>query len=347
MITEEHLSTLLEDAAAAFDPPTYGPARIVAAATTTPSTKTRTFVARQRLAVAGAVMVAGTLLTTALVVNGSGDNRTETAAVADQKGATEAAPAVDAVGDAASAPLSSEVRTVPNGAVEPAPSAASLAKIVKTGSIDVAVRSGRVEDALEQITGLATTAGGFVSTSATTETSRKPRANVNVRVPAVKFEDLVHQVRGLGKVERASTSGADVTGEYTDIEARLRTLTAERDSLRTVLSQARAIGDILAVRDRITQVQTQIEQLQGRQQVLDDQVGFGTLDVVIHEPGDAVRSPKRSAWDRAVSGFTSTWGTVLANSGAVLAALLGLVILGAALFAGGRWAWRLYLRARG
>ena len=229
----------------------------------------------------------------------------------------------------------------------PAAPSPKLAKVIKTGGLEVEVAKGRFGAAVSSITRLAVGAGGYVSDSKTTESSDHPSGTITVRVPADQFETIAAQLRGIGKVRNAETGGRDVTGEYTDVQARLRTLNAARASLLEVLSRARAIGDILAVQDRLNAVQSEIETLQGRQQVLDNQVGLATIAVSMHEPGSANLSaaPHRSAWHRAWSGFTGTWSSLLAHSGTALATVLAGAALLVALVALTRWARRLYARS--
>ena len=83
--------------------------------------------------------------------------------------------------------------------------------------------SGRVPNAkrafapsVNKLTATATALGGFVASSKTFENADVPNGAVTVRVPSARFDDLVRQVRDLGKVRSVSTSGDDVTAQFTD-----------------------------------------------------------------------------------------------------------------------------------
>jgi hypothetical protein len=150
----------------------------------------------------------------------------------------------------------------------------------------------------------------------------------------------------LGEVRSTTTSGKDVTAQFTDVEAQLGALTATRDQLLTVLTQARSIGDILAVQDRITQVQIQIDQLEGQKRLLTDQTSFGTLSVTLLEPGATVAVPRiddnkdlGDAWRDARRNFADAIGNVISASGT-----LAVVVLCGAIILGG--VWFVYRRAR-
>lgn len=176
------------------------------------------------------------------------------------------------------------------GAQPGLPPPAVAAKIVKTGALDLEVGDGAYESTVARITAIAVGLGGYVAESSTSEADDVPSGSIVLRVPAGSFEQLLRDVRTLGDVRSVTTKGADVTAQFTDLEARLSALSATRDRLYEVLRGARNVGDIIAVQDRITGVQTEIEQLQGQQRLLSDQAGFGTLSVTLGGAGAAATS---------------------------------------------------------
>ncbi len=241
----------------------------------------------------------------------------------------------------------SAVSSGPEGTVTAAPVAVSAAKIVKTASLDLEVRRGAASNTFGRLTTLAAGSGGFVSQQQTTESGGSPSGTITIRVPSDSFEQVLAEARKLGAVQSATTGGQDVTNEYTDVDARLKALDDERTQLQLVLGTANNVPDILSVRDRLTAVQTEIEQLQGRKNVLDDQISLATLAVSVHEKGDAttpVPPPEPTgfakAWHDAAHGFNSGVQAIIAGSGrTALVLLVGLV-----LFLVGRVAWRIARR---
>ena len=209
-------------------------------------------------------------------------------------------------------------------------------KIVKTGAIELRVPRRTFSARVARLTTLARGYGGFVAETNTSEQGDAPSGSVTLRVPAARFEDLLVQVRRQGRVRSATTGAQDVTTEYTDITGRLKTMKDERGQLSLVLTDAKNVPDILAVRDRLNAVQAEIEQLQGRQQVLDDQTSLATLTVALQEPGatkplteprPARQSGLGRAWHRAVHGFTGGIEAIVAGSGKVLLVLLCVGVL--------------------
>jgi len=218
-----------------------------------------------------------------------------------------------------------------------APPAADAAKIVKTGSVDLQLAHGTLRATTNRVTAIAVGTGGYVSESRTSFGSEQPTAEMTIRVPVGAFESAIARLGRMPgvKVLAENENGADVTAQYTDLQAQLRAATTERDSLLVVLSRAESIGDILAVRDRVTSVQREIDQLQGRINLLGDQAAFSSIAVSLTEkpkPGTPVHEVTpptgiSKAWHDARDGFSNAIEWLLARSGGALVVLLALLAL--------------------
>jgi hypothetical protein len=186
------------------------------------------------------------------------------------------------------------------------------------------VGRGTLSPIVDQLDSLTAGLGGYVADTKTTEGGDAPSAELTLRVPASQFESLLTRTRGLGKPTAITTSGQDVTAAYVDLDARIQALQATRTQFLQILAKASAIGDILAVEQQLSGVQTQIEQLQGQQRVLDDQTSFAALSVHIGEQpahGSAVATPPKppsglsKAWTHARHSFSHGFEAVIAASG--------------------------------
>jgi hypothetical protein len=214
--------------------------------------------------------------------------------------------------------------------------AADGARIVKTGAIDLVVEDDRVSPVLSEVQALATAVGGVVADAKTQELGPTPAGSVTLRVPVARFEEVVAKVRGLdAEVRSATTSGQDVTAQYADLEAQLRTLTAARERFLEILSRARSIGDVLAVQQRVDDVTGKIDRLEGQRRVLADQSDKATLQVSVTEEADVVRAEAKpdtglsKAFSDAWTGFTTgVEGLIrLSGRGLLLLMCLGLAWL--------------------
>lgn len=217
-------------------------------------------------------------------------------------------------------------------------------KIVRTGSLDLVVARGSFDRAASRLTSLATGAGGFVSASQTSALDDAPQGTITLRVPVDRFDEVVAQVRKLGTVASLSTGSQDVTGEYSDVAARIKALRDEREQITLVLGRAETIPDILSVRDRLAVVQSELEQLQGRQQVLDDQTSLSTLAVSVREKGqptaDTAPPVERTGLDKLWHDVGDRFTDGLRAIALGLATLAPWLLLALVLFLPARAMWR-------
>jgi hypothetical protein len=122
-------------------------------------------------------------------------------------------------------------------------------------------------------------AGGFVEQSnATTDGG----ASLHCRVPAARLGQVMDGVASLGHEQRRSLSAADVTRQYADLDARLRTSIALRDRLLHLLGRADGVSDVLTVEREVSRVQAEIESMQALIEQLKSQVELAALSVTLH-----------------------------------------------------------------
>jgi hypothetical protein len=208
----------------------------------------------------------------------------------------------------------------------PPASAITGPRIIRTADLQVRVERGTFASAIDRVTAVATGAGGFVSGSSTSSFEKgRARGELTLRVPAARFDDVRRSLARLGTLESMQIGGNDVGGQLVDLDARLKTLRAEEGSLDVLLGKAADIGQILQVRDRLTAVRYEIEQLAGQQAALQDQVALATVHVSLHEAGAPV--------PRSNGGEGTAFGDSVRTAWHASVAVLGgmLIVLGALL----------------
>jgi hypothetical protein len=175
-------------------------------------------------------------------------------------------------------------------AAAPVPAAPAAARpgerLIKEGSVTIEVPADGFARGYARVVEAARTLGGSVvaSTSSTTEDGGTA-GSVTVRVPVERYEDLLLGLGDIGEVRRQDIRTRDVTGEYTDLESRLRHARAQERFYLGLLEEAQSVGDAIAVQQQLDGIQQTIEQLQGRLNLLEDQTSFSTLTVELVEPG--------------------------------------------------------------
>jgi hypothetical protein len=123
-----------------------------------------------------------------------------------------------------------------------------------------------------------------------------------------------------GRLISTTKSTQDVSGDYVDTQSRLKNLRGEQARLLTLLSHASVLGDILAIDQRLTDVEGQIEQIEAHLNQLNGQVSFYTIAISL-QPSQAVLTPAPVPWSPG-----RIWQDALGAAGAFAQVLATLVI---------------------
>jgi len=79
-------------------------------------------------------------------------------------------------------------------------------------------------------------------------------------------------------------TGQDVTEEFIDLEARIKTQKALELQFLEIMKQATKVADALEVQRQIAEVRTEIEKLEGRKRFLESRASMSTITVTLHSP---------------------------------------------------------------
>jgi hypothetical protein len=221
-------------------------------------------------------------------------------------------------------------------------------KIIFTASLGIEAEN--VQASFLEAGNVARRAGGFVESSNLSfregrDGEQYAYAVITLRVPAGQYDGVVSSLRGLAgtTLTREESGSTEVTEEYTDLESRLRNLARSEQQYLELLKQAETIEEILIVNDRIDGVRSQIEQIQGRLQVLDDLTDLATITLsidpvpavvaTVDEPSGppSVGEAFADAWDVSIeiARYAAALGAVVSVAAAWLAIPAGIGVLAA------------------
>lgn len=202
-------------------------------------------------------------------------------------------------------------------------------RVIKSGSIDMT--SDDVPSTVNSVSTLATTRGGFVQTSSTSDDEAgKATAYVVIRIPSAQFETTMTDIAKLGvHVNNESISGEDVTEQFTDVSARLAAAKAQEEQYLIILKSAETVGEVLAVQEHLASVRSEIESLQGQVNYLTNRTDLATISVTISEEPTA-ETASDSKFDPARDA-NSAIALVITLGQRALSVLIWAAIIGAAI----------------
>ena len=163
-----------------------------------------------------------------------------------------------------------------------APQAANATrKIVRQAELELEVANpGNTQTALER---LAEQHGGYVVSAARDTDNGSAvdmRVTLVVRVPQAELTQTITELKRMGRgtgSERITSD--DVTDEYIDLVARTTSQKQLEQQYLEILKRAATVKDAMDVQKELAEVRTEIERLQGRQQLLDKESAYSTLTV--------------------------------------------------------------------
>ena len=169
--------------------------------------------------------------------------------------------------------------------------------------------------------------GGYVSGSySTTDDQGTNYAYTTLKVPADQLEALVTAANALGKVKDYRLSSDDISLSYYDMQARLDNAKAEEQQLLQILAQCETVEEILAVRQSLTSVRSDIESYTAQMNLWDNLVSYATLNVTINRtPKTAVEGENEliqiwkasDVWNKMARGFQNSARFVVNAIGAI------------------------------
>jgi hypothetical protein len=171
--------------------------------------------------------------------------------------------------------------------------------VISTAQLSLIVED--VELTLPQVNALVKRMEGYIVQSSSYRTySDRLAATVTLRVPAARFDEALTALRALaGKVQSETLSGEDITDQYVNLQARLKALEATETELLALLTEVRqSEGNaeekaqaILSIYNQLTNVRTQIEQIQGQMNYFSQMAAMATITVELQPREPEITQP--------------------------------------------------------
>ncbi|MBI3653588.1 MAG: DUF4349 domain-containing protein [Acidobacteria bacterium] len=167
-------------------------------------------------------------------------------------------------------------------------------KIIRNSKLTIETASPTTGQ--QKITSIAESLGGFVITSDYKQggANTSETVTITVRVPALQFNEALEKIRQVGdRLVNENVTGQDVTEEFLDLEARIKTKHALEEQFLTIMKQAKNVSDALEVQNEISNVRTEIERMEGRKRYLQNQSELSTITIVLQTSAPIVMASTR------------------------------------------------------
>jgi len=155
-------------------------------------------------------------------------------------------------------------------------------KLIKTGSI--AFETKELEATRKTIIDLVSQNNGYVASDNQYKSNDRISTTIAVRIPAKSFGLVLKGIaKGVEKFDSKNIRISDVTEQFLDVEARLKTKKALEVKYLEILKKARTVREILDVERELGKLRGDIEATEGRLKYLQSQVSFSTLNITFYQ----------------------------------------------------------------
>lgn len=215
----------------------------------------------------------------------------------------------------------------------------SKKKLIKTGNLTI--ESKHIEKSKSRLDLALKSLDGYYDNEQFSKSDYEFRYSLTVRVPAKNFDRILGVIHG-GDDEIISKNikTDDVSGEYMDLETRLKSKRAYLARYEAFLTKAKNMEELLLIQEKIRELIEEIESQEGRLKFLDDQVGYSTLDIELYKtishPDTSPEEP--GFWENAKDSLASGWtGIVVLFLGLLSIWPLLLIVIPVGIYSYRKW----------
>lgn len=181
-------------------------------------------------------------------------------------------------------------------------------KLIKTGNL--VLESGHIEKSKTHLDRAIQSLDGYYDNEQFSKSGYEYRYSLTVRIPAKNFDRMLQAIyNGDDEIVSKNIKTDDVSGEYIDLETRLKSKRAYLTRYEAFLSKAKTMDELLQIQEQIRELIEEIESQEARLSFLDDQVGYSTLDIELYKPlsHPVTSSEEPGFWEKAKNALAKGW----------------------------------------
>ncbi|WP_328542237.1 MULTISPECIES: DUF4349 domain-containing protein [unclassified Streptomyces] len=154
--------------------------------------------------------------------------------------------------------------------------------IIRTATLTVQVKD--VPQALDKARTAAEDAGGIVGNESTDRDGRgHERSRVVLRVPQERYEQVLADLAGAGRLIERKEKAQDVTDQVVDVESRVKSQRASVARVRELMDKATKLSDVVALEGELSTRESDLEALLAQQASLKDRTSLATITLSLTE----------------------------------------------------------------
>lgn len=169
---------------------------------------------------------------------------------------------------------------------------------------------------------------GYLASENQYSSSGRISTFLRIRVPFQNFDSLIEEIsRGVKRFDDKNTDVRDVTEQFVDAEARLKTKKTLEKRYLELLGKANTVKDIIEIEKELAILRADIESMEGMLRLLGNQVDYATLNVSFYQKiredhafAKKFASGLRNGWENLIwfsIGLVNIWPFILIVIGVI------------------------------
>lgn len=151
-------------------------------------------------------------------------------------------------------------------------------KLIVSG--DVRFRTGDLKKTHTEVLALVEKYKGYIASQNENNSDYSLEQNIQVKIPSKNFNAFLTELsKDVDQFDSKNINTQDVTEEFIDVEARLKTKKELEIRYQQILTKANSVSDIMEVEAQLNGVRAEIESIEGRLKFLDNQTSYSTLSI--------------------------------------------------------------------
>lgn len=189
-------------------------------------------------------------------------------------------------------------------------------KIIKDGSLNL--NTTEFDNFIADLESYIDSNNGYIEYNNTSlrrssENNKFKTANLKLRIPQQKFDDLVQYIMEQSNVYSKVINETDVTKNYYDTKNIVTNLEIQELRLRELYEKATTVDEIIQLETEITRVRTEIDSYNLFLSDIDDRVNMATLNLNIDEIDNSINiSSSKNMWEKSKEGFINSINMIIA-----------------------------------
>lgn len=179
-------------------------------------------------------------------------------------------------------------------------------KIIKNAQVQFQVKN--MNESHSRILSCLKTYNAYIGSDNSSTSGYQLQSDIVIRVPSESFDMLLKDIlKESIYTNYANTTTEDVTAQFVDIEARMKTKKDVEQRYTALLRDAKKIQDILDIEEKLRVIREEIESAEGQLRLMKDQVSYSTISLNMYQKLDYQPEPNTGFISSVLEAFIKGW----------------------------------------